>query len=142
MTAPAPRSNFRSLIRLWAGAAVLLAGVVVWGAMQTQDPLQDYIHTDKVRHILAFGAIGLCAGLKPSALTRSLALGGLLTYAMLVEIMEIIQIPIPGREASLSDLFASEVGAFGGFGLGAAAWHVYEAVREKLSEQKASRRRP
>ncbi len=107
--------------------------------MQTQDPLQDYIHTDKVRHILAFGAIGLCAGLMPSALTRSLALGGLLTFAMLVEI---IRIPIAGREASLNDLFASEVGAFGGFGLGAAAWNVYEAVREKLSEQKASRRRP
>ncbi len=137
MNSPAPKFNHRSLILLWAGAAVLLAGVVVWGAMQTHDPLQDYIHTDKVRHILAFGAIGLCAGLMPSALTRSLALGVLLTFAMLVEI---IQIPIPGREASLSDLFASVVGAFGGFGLGAAAWNVYEAVRERLSEPKSSRR--
>ena len=32
------------------------------------------------------------------------------------------------------------VGAFGGFGLGAAAWTVYEAVRERLSEPKSSRR--
>lgn len=139
MNAPAPKFSYRSLILLWAGVAVVLAGVVVWGAMQTQDPLQNYIHTDKVRHVLAFGAIGLSAGLMPSALTRSLALGGVLAFAMLVEI---IQIPIPGREASLSDLFASVVGAFGGFGLGAAAWNVYEAVRERLSEQKSSRQLP
>ena len=103
-----------------------MAAVVIWGAIQPQDPLSNYVHTDKARHILAFGAIGLCAGLMPSALTRIMALGGVLVFGLLVEI---IQIPVPDREASMSDLLASTAGAFGGFGLGAAAWNLFETMR-------------
>ena len=94
---------------IWAGAAVLLAAVVIWGAVQPTDPLSPYIHTDTARHILAFSAIGLCAALMPTAKPRILALGAVLGFAVLVEI---IQIPVPDRQASWSDLFASSVGSF------------------------------
>jgi VanZ family protein len=126
MTKP---STYRNLILLWAGIAIIMAGTVVWAATQVDDPLSRYIHTDKMRHILAFGAIGLCAGLLPTKLARLVGLGAVLTFAMAVEI---IQIPIPDRSASVSDLFASGVGGLAGFGLGAAIVSLWEMVRERM----------
>jgi len=126
MTKP---STYRNLILLWAGIAIIMAGTVVWAATQVDDPLSRYIHTDKMRHILAFGAIGLCAGLLPTKLARLVGLGAVLTFAMAVEI---IQIPIPDRSASVSDLFASGVGALAGFGLSAAIISLWELVRERM----------
>ena len=126
MTKP---STYRNLILLWAGIAIIMAGTVVWAATQVDDPLSRYIHTDKMRHILAFGAIGLCAGLLPTKLARLVGLGAVLTFAMAVEI---IQIPIPDRSASVSDLFSSGVGALAGFGLGAAIISLWEIVRERM----------
>jgi VanZ family protein len=127
MNDPSPKSNgYRVLTLIWAAVALVLGGVVAWAAMQTDDPLSNYIHTDKARHILAFGAIGVCAAFMPSARLRIVALAGTLTFAMMVEI---IQIPIPDRTASMSDLFASVVGCFGGFGLGAAATTVFDLAR-------------
>ena len=125
---------------VWAGAAVLLAAVVIWGAVQPTDPLSPYIHTDTARHILAFSAIGLCAALMPTAKPRILALGAVLGFAVLVEI---IQIPVPDRQASWSDLFASSVGSFAGFGIGALVLNVFEIMREQFSTRaKASPRQP
>lgn len=126
-TRPALRRN---LILLWAGLAIAMAAVIVWAAMQVDDPLSRYVQTDKMRHILAFGAVGLCAGLMPSPRVRLIALGAVITFAMVVEI---IQIPIPDRSASVSDLFASGVGAFAGFGLGAAALGVWDMLRGRVS---------
>lgn len=130
MQSSSATARHRALMLFWAGTAIVMACVVVWGAMQTEDPLSRYIHTDKVRHILAFGAIGLCAGLMPSARSRLVGLGAVITFAMLVEI---IQIPIAGRTASVSDLFASGVGGFGGFGLGAAILMAWDIVRKPIS---------
>lgn len=114
----------------WAGAAVAMAGVVIWAAVQPTDPLSRYIHTDTARHILAFGAIGSCAALMPSAKSRLAGLAAVLGFALIVEI---IQIPVPDRQASWSDLFASSVGSFAGFGIGAAAMNLFEAMRERFS---------
>lgn len=125
----------RRLVLLWAAIAIVLMGVVVWAAVQVDDPLSNYVHTDKARHILAFGAIGLCAAFMPSARLKVVALGAVLTFALLVEV---IQIPIPDRTASVSDLFASCVGAFGGYGLGAAASNVLDLMRERFSRQRQS----
>lgn len=119
-------STARNLILLWAGVAIIMGATVIWAATQVDDPLSRYIHTDKMRHILAFGAIGLCAGLLPTKLARLIGLGAVLTFAMAVEI---IQIPIPDRSASVSDLFASGVGGMAGFGLGAAVISVWEILR-------------
>ncbi len=120
------KSTHRKLILLWAGIAIVMAGTVVWAATQVDDPLSRYIHTDKMRHILAFGAIGLCAGLLPTKLARLIGLGAVLTFARAVEIM---QIPIPDRSASVSDLFASGVGDLAGFGMGAAVISLWELLR-------------
>jgi VanZ family protein len=124
----AARKSHNLLVMIWAGVALAMAAVVVWASVQVDDPLSAYIHTDKMRHILAFGAIGLVAALMPSPAWRLRVLGGVLTFAMIVEI---IQIPIPDRSASLSDLFASFIGAFCGFGFGAAVTTAYEQVRRK-----------
>jgi VanZ family protein len=126
---PKPPSE-RMLAFVWAAISTVLAGVVVWGAVQSEDPLSHYIHTDTMRHILAFGAIGTCAAFMPSARLRIIALAAVLAFALTVEI---IQIPIPDRTASWSDLFNSAIGGFGGFGLGAAATALLDEMRGSLS---------
>ena len=60
----------RKLALTCAAIAFVMAGAILWGAMQVDDPLSRYIHTDKTRLILAFGAIGLCAGFMPSSRWR------------------------------------------------------------------------
>ena len=114
----------------WALVALVLMGVVVWAAMQVNDPLSAYVHTDKMRHILAFGALGLCAAFMPTATWRMRGIATVLTFAMIVEI---IQIQIPDRTASLSDLLASFIVSFAGFGFGAAAMTVLALAREQIS---------
>ena len=58
MTFRSPSSSTsRNLILLWASIAIVMALAVMWGATRTHDPLSDFIHTDKMRHIMAFGAI-------------------------------------------------------------------------------------
>ncbi|HEV7693707.1 MAG TPA: VanZ family protein [Hyphomonadaceae bacterium] len=116
----------------WALIALVMMLVIVWAAMQVNDPLSAFVHTDKMRHILALGALGLCAAFMPTTKWRILGLATVLTFAMAVEI---IQIPIPDRTASLSDLLASVIGSFGGFGLGAAATTVLELVRPSAQPQ-------
>jgi len=135
---PNPPSQ-HALALVWAGIAAALAGVVIWAAIQSEDPLSPYIHTDTMRHILAFGAIGLCASFMPSARLRVVALIAVLCFALTVEI---IQFPIPDRSASWSDLFNSTIGSFSGFGLGAAAATLLDLMRENLSARVRAERRP
>jgi VanZ family protein len=127
---PRPAVSADRIALAWALVAFVMMAVVVWAAMQVNDPLSAYVHTDKMRHILAFGALGLCAAFMPTMKWRIASLATVLTFAMLVEI---IQIPIPDRTASLSDLLASFIGAFGGFGFGAAVTTVLELVRARTS---------
>jgi VanZ family protein len=118
-----------------AAIAVVMAGAILWGAMQAEDPLSRYIHTDKMRHILAFGAIGLCAGFMPSSRWRMIGLCAVIAFAFAVEA---IQVPIVGRNASISDLFASGIGAFAGFGFGAAALITWDIIRQRISPDRIS----
>lgn len=122
----AARKPHDLLVIACAAVALAMAAVVVWAAVLPADPLSPYIHTDKMRHILGFGAIGLVAALMPSTPWRLRGLAGVLIFAVVVEI---IQIPVPGRNASLTDLLASCIGTFFGFGLGAALTAAYEQVR-------------
>jgi VanZ family protein len=128
----AARKQHNLLVIIWAVTAAAMAVVVVWAAMQVNDPLSTWINTDKMRHILGFSAIGLVAALMPSPSWRLRMLGVVLTFAMLVEI---IQIPIPERTASLSDLFASFIGAFCGYGFGAALVTAFGLVRERAKQR-------
>jgi VanZ family protein len=140
MHLPDPKSNPNAtLIAVWTSVAAVMALAVIWGAVQLDDPLSHYIPTDTARHILAFGAIGLCAALMPTARSRVMALGVVLGFAAIVEI---IQIPVPGRTASWGDLFASSVGAFGGFGLGAAAINLAETLRGPINALSKASTRP
>ena len=129
---PKPALTPERIALAWALIALVMMLVIVWAAMQVNDPLSAFVHTDKMRHILAFGALGLCAAFMPTTKWRILGLVTVLTFAMAVEI---IQIPIPDRTASLSDLLASVIGSFGGFGLGAAATTVLELVRPSARPQ-------
>jgi VanZ family protein len=138
-----PRKSLRRQAIVWGVVALTLAAIVVWAAVQDSDPLSAYVPVDKVRHILAFGALGLCAAFMPSPIWRIRALGLVAAFALLVEV---IQIPVPDRNASLSDLAASLVGAFAGYGFGSAAATFTGLVRGRLrarqSAMAAAPRRP
>ena len=126
------RTSKTSLVLFWAAATLAMAVVVMWGATQPEDPLTPYIPFDKARHILGFGAVGICGGLMPTARSRLVTLAAVLALGAVVEL---VQIPLPGRTASIGDLFASTAGAFGGFGLGAAALSALELVRGGFIER-------
>ena len=125
---PAAGLTTERLVLVWALAAFVLMGVVIWGAIQASDPLSAYVHTDKMRHILAFGALGLCAAFMPTTTWRMRGIAMVLAFALIVEI---IQIPVPDRNASLKDLLASSIGGFAGFGFGAAAITMLRLARAR-----------
>lgn len=106
------------LVVVWAIVALLLLASVYLASRQVNDPLSVYIRTDKMQHIIAFGVLGGVAALIRSSGWRIRALAATMTLAA---ILECIQIPFPDRTVSLSDLLASIVGAFAGFGFVAAA---------------------
>jgi VanZ family protein len=120
------------LVIAWAIAALVLLGLVVWASRQVNDPLSVYIRTDKMQHIIAFGVLGFLAALMRSAGWRIRALAATLTLAIVVEW---IQIPIHDRTASLSDLLASIVGVFAGFGFCVAGGTALALVRGQISSR-------
>ncbi len=120
------------LVVVWAIVALVLLGVVVWASRQVNDPLSVYIRTDKMQHIIAFGVLGFLAATMRSPGWRMRALAGTVTLAIIVEW---IQIPIPDRTASLSDLLASIVGMFAGYGLCVAAGTAWEMARRRISSR-------
>lgn len=117
-------------IALLAILALAMGAVMLWAAMQADDPLSPYIHTDKMRHVVAFAAVGLCAGLMPTPRWRLIGLAAVLCFAVAVEV---VQIPIPDRLADIFDFAASALGAFAGFGMGAALVWLWDEVRGQLS---------
>ncbi len=127
------------LVVVWAIVALVLLGVVVWASRQVNDPLSVYIRTDKMQHIIAFGVLGFLAATMRSAGWRMRALAGTVTLAIVVEW---IQIPIPDRTASLSDLLASIVGVFAGYGFCVATGTMWELVRGRISSQAQVRPSP
>ena len=132
MIDPKPTLSTERIALVWAVAAVVIMAVIVWAAIQASDPLSPYVYTDKMRHILAFGALGLCAAFMPNVKWRIASLAAVLTFGLAIEI---IQIPVPDRNGSLTDLIASSIGGFAGFGLGQAATTVLELVRTSLRPQ-------
>jgi VanZ family protein len=127
---PKPAPSTERVALAWAVIALVMMVVIVWAAMN--DPLSAFVHTDKMRHILAFGALGLCAAFMPTVKWRIAGLGAVFAFALAVEI---IQIPVPDRNASLTDLFASIIGGFAGFGFGQAATTMLDLVRARTSDR-------
>jgi VanZ family protein len=130
MIEPVSRQLTERLVLAWAIIALVLMAVIVWAAMQVNDPLSAYVQTDKMRHILAFGALGLCAAFMPTTGWRLRGIAAVVTFGMIVEI---IQIPVPDRTASLSDLVASTIGSFAGLGFGSAATSLWGLIQKKPS---------
>ena len=127
------------LVIVWAVVALMLLAVVVWASRQVNDPLSVYIRTDKMQHIIAFGVLGILAATMRSAGWRIRALAATLTLAI---VMECMQIPIRDRTASLSDLLASIVGVFAGYGFCVATGTMWELVRGRISSQAQVRPSP
>jgi VanZ family protein len=121
---------------VWAIVVLVLLAVVYWASRQVNDPVSVYIRTDKMQHIIAFGVLGLGALFMPTAAWRLRGLAAIVTLAIVVEWA---QIPIQGRTASLSDLLASIVGGFAGFGFGAAAETALTLVRGEVSSPERAR---
>jgi len=103
---------------IWAGMLLALVGVIVWGGLTPNDPLQPFIGSDKTRHILGFGCLGFAASLHPR---NGFRLAGVICVALFGVALEVLQeLFAPGRQMSLKDLFFSTVGTFSGFGVGTA----------------------
>jgi VanZ family protein len=115
----------RNLI-VWSTLGALAIAAIIWGGLQRSDPLAAIIGRDWLRHIAGFGVLGLCAALLPSPMLRLAALAGAVAFGLGLEIM---QQELSSRRGSKIDVVSSVVGAFAGFGGGAAfiaALHVFK----------------
>jgi hypothetical protein len=103
---------------LWICAfGAVVAGIILWGGMQPQDPLGTLIYTDKMRHVIGFGGLGLLAAMAPSPRSR---LAGAMAACIFALGLELIQHFTPDRTMSGRDFVASSIGVFSGLGFGSA----------------------
>ncbi len=87
--------------------------------------------SDKVEHLMAFLALGALTMLTaPRHVSSRLLVVGLVTYAAVLELSQIV---IPGRVASLADLAASSSGVVLGITLGGLIRPSLAATRSALS---------
>lgn len=139
MTSPVRRLTAASratwIVRLAITAG--LAALLLWGGLQEEDPLAGYIHTDKMRHVISFGAVGVFVGLfSPRITSRLIMLGLSLAFAVVFEISQPI---FSERTMSLTDLIASCIGIFSGYGCATAMLSLLELMRGVRTEpRKAS----
>jgi len=112
---------------LWLCAfGAVLAGIILWGGLQPEDPLETLIHTDKMRHVIGFGTLGLLAAMAPSPRSR---LAGALAACGFGLGLELIQHFTPDRTMSGRDFVASSIGVFSGLGFGSALLTAVELAR-------------
>lgn len=116
---------------VWAlrsAVAAVLAGLMLWGGLQDDDPLSVIIGTDKMRHVVAFGAAGLFAALFFSRTRgRLLMVGVVLAFAAVLEMAQPI---FSTRNMEFDDLLASAIGVFSGYGFGTALLSTLELIRK------------
>lgn len=108
-------------------AAIALAALLLWGGLQDEDPLAEYINTDKMRHVISFGAVGVFVALfSPRITSRLIMLGLALAFAVLFEVAQPI---FSDRTMSLTDLIASAIGVFSGYGCASALLSLADVLR-------------
>ncbi|MDP2004095.1 MAG: VanZ family protein [Rubrivivax sp.] len=102
----------------WRGLLLALVLVVSFAALSPASHAPTLGASDKLDHLLAFGALGLAAALSLQAgRSRSTAAGaGLLVYGALIEILQTL---VPGRHADAMDLAVDAAGIAAGITL---AW--------------------
>jgi VanZ family protein len=104
----------RPQTRPWRWALLLLAALVAVLALLPAPPRQMDLGWDKLNHLAAFGALGLCAvfGWRSSRAARLGVLVGLLAFGGTIELL---QLQVPNRSGEWADLGADAIG----IGLGA-----------------------
>jgi VanZ family protein len=107
-----PETRIRT--RRWRWLLLLLAIVITILAVVPTPPRQMDLGWDKLNHLAAFGALGLCAvfGWRSSRAARLGVLLGLLVFGGAIELL---QLQVPNRRGEWSDLGADAIG----IGLGA-----------------------
>ena len=108
-------------------------GLILWGGLSAQDPLERFIASDDVRHLLCFAILGACAGLLRG---RGLRLTGLLIVLCLAPGLEGLQALTPGRTPALDDAGHSVLGGLLGFIL--LSWPT--EIRRRFIHARASAR--
>jgi VanZ family protein len=101
-------------MRLWRWAMLLLGMLVAALALSPAPPRQLDLGWDKLNHLAAFAALGLCAvfGWRSSRIARAAALLALLAFGGAIELL---QFHVPNRSGEWGDLGADAIG----IGLGA-----------------------
>ncbi len=101
-------------MRPWRWALLLLAALISVLALMPAPPRQMDLGCDKLNHVFAFAALGLCAvfGWRGS---RAALLAVLLALLAFGGAIELVQLQVPNRSGEWSDLGADAIG----IGLGA-----------------------
>jgi VanZ family protein len=96
-------------LRSWRWLLWLLAGVVAVLALTPAPPEQLSLGWDKLNHLVAFAALGLCAmfGYRSSRTVRLSVLLALLAFGGAIELLQLL---VPNRSAEWSDLLADAIG--------------------------------
>jgi VanZ family protein len=102
----------------WRLLLAALAGVTAWFAFMPADPNVPADGSDKIEHVLAFGALATAAAFctAAGALQSAIAAVCLVAYGGFIEV---VQSFLPTRQADWADLLADAVGVAGGLLLAA-----------------------
>ncbi len=99
----------RSRTRPWRWALLLLAVLIALLAVLPAPPKQMDLGWDKLNHLAAFAALGLCAvfGWRSSHAARLAVLLALLAFGGAIEL---VQLQLPNRSGEWADLGADAIG--------------------------------
>jgi VanZ family protein len=111
-----PRLRFAARLALVV-ELICIAWLASYGQLQQMQVQSILMFDDKSTHVLAFFVTGLTASLA----SRSPAISAIALAAMAGGV-EILQLFVPGRTASILDFAASLAGVASGLGLGALLW--------------------
>jgi VanZ family protein len=95
--------------RSWGALLLVLMAVVSWFAFVPDPGGSGIAHIDKVKHLLAFGALGFAAALAGhnQSLRLQRVMLALLAYGLFIEV---VQSYLPSRRGDWQDLLADAAG--------------------------------
>jgi VanZ family protein len=101
--------DIRTRTRPWRWALLLLAVLIALLAVLPAPPKQMDLGWDKLNHLAAFAALGLCAvfGWRSSRAARLAVLLALLAFGGAIEL---VQLQVPNRSGEWGDLGADAIG--------------------------------
>jgi VanZ family protein len=116
----------RTRTRPWRWALLLLAAAIAALALLPAPPKQMDLGWDKLNHLAAFAALGLCAvfGWRSSRAARLSVRLALLAFGGAIELL---QLQVPNRSGEWADLGADAIG----IGIGAMLALLWLCLRKK-----------